>query len=80
MQKGIAYRSDWNKQQRMAVSGNMTPRFRNGNYRPLFVFSFNLEKMLKRNTKHCGNKEYCMSKWWKENIKYWTIFDGIWKE
>lgn len=46
-----------------------------------FLFDFDLEKMLKDNIYYMsGNKRQCITKWWKGEIRHWTVKDGIWKE
>lgn len=42
-----------------------------------FLFDFDLEQMLKDNV--CINRKY-ITKWWKGEIRHWTVNDGIWKE
>lgn len=46
-----------------------------------FLFDFDLEQMLKDNAHYSsyGGKRY-ITKWWKGNIRHWTVKDGIWKE
>lgn len=43
-----------------------------------FLFDFDLEKMLKDKVKYNNRKP--MQRWWKGNIRHWTVKDGIWKE
>lgn len=46
-----------------------------------FLFDFDLEQMLKDNV--CidnGKRRYYITKWWKGEIRHWTVNDGIWKE
>ena len=46
-----------------------------------FLFDFDLEQMLKDNVYYKnGNKKAYITKWWKGNIRHWTVKDGIWKE
>ena len=46
-----------------------------------FLFDFDLEKMLKDNIYYMsGNKRQYITKWWKGEIRHWTVKDGIWKE
>lgn len=47
-----------------------------------FLFDFDLEQMLKDNVyyKVGKNKRTYMERWWKGNIRHWTVKDGIWKE
>ena len=43
-----------------------------------FLFDFDLEQMLKDLlTDRQGNP---MKRWWKGEIRHWTVKDGIWKE
>ena len=43
-----------------------------------FLFDFDLEQMLKDGmTDRNGNH---MKRWWKGEIRHWTVKDGIWKE
>lgn len=47
-----------------------------------FLFDFDLEKMLNDNVYLSlgkGKRKY-MERWWKGNIRHWTVKDGIWKE
>ena len=46
-----------------------------------FVFDFDLEQMLKDNV-YCrsGKNRKYITKWWKGEIRHWTVNDGIWKE
>lgn len=46
-----------------------------------FLFDFDLEQMLKDNV--CidnGKRRYYITKWWKGEIRHWTVNDGIWRE
>lgn len=43
-----------------------------------FLFDFDLEQMLKDNV-YYGNGVY-IHKWWKGEIRHWTVNDGVWKE
>lgn len=46
-----------------------------------FLFDFDLEQMLKDNVcDNTGRYKYYITKWWKGEIRHWTILDGIWKE
>jgi hypothetical protein len=46
-----------------------------------FLFDFDLEQMLKDNVyRKVGNKKRHITKWWKGEIRHWTVNDGIWKE
>lgn len=46
-----------------------------------FLFDFDLEQMLKDNICSGGGKyKYYITKWWKGEIRHWTVNDGIWKE
>lgn len=44
-----------------------------------FLFDFDLEQMLKDNV-YFGDKKRFITKWWKGEIRYWTVNDGIWRE
>lgn len=73
-------RSDWGKQQRMAIKGKPSAKFLNGEYKPLFVFCFKMEKMLDMKVHISGGKTlYEIEKWWQGKMEYWTIFDQIWR-
>lgn len=46
-----------------------------------FLFDFDLEQMLEDNVYVGGGKyKYYITKWWKGEIRHWTVNDGIWKE
>lgn len=47
-----------------------------------FLFDFDLEQMLKDKMYYSANggKKYYITKWWKGEIRHWTVKDGIWKE
>ncbi len=47
-----------------------------------FLFDFDLEQMLKDNVYYATgrNKKRHITKWWKGEIRHWTVNDGIWKE
>lgn len=47
-----------------------------------FLFDFDLEQMLNDNVYYQvgKNKRTYMERWWKGNIRHWTVKDGIWKE
>ena len=46
-----------------------------------FLYDFDLEKMLKDNVYYQvdKNKRTYMERWWKGNIRHWTVKDGIWR-
>lgn len=46
-----------------------------------FLFDFDLEQMLKDKVYYSvnGGRRY-ITKWWKGEIRHWTVKDGIWKE
>lgn len=46
-----------------------------------FLFDFDLEQMLEDNA-YFGTGKYrrYITKWWKGEIRHWTVNDGIWKE
>lgn len=72
---GIEYK----RQKRCAILG----RIGRTNPSEHFLFDFDLEQMLEDNTYTSGSKsngrEY-ITKWWKGEIRHWTVNDGIWKE
>lgn len=72
---GIEYK----RQKRCAILG----RIGRTNPSEHFLFDFDLEQMLKDNTYTASSKnngrEY-ITKWWKGEIRHWTVNDGIWKE
>ena len=43
-----------------------------------FLFDFDLEQMLKDNA--CDGNGKCIHKWWKGEIRHWTVNDGVWKD
>ena len=46
-----------------------------------FLFDFDLEQMLKDNVYYGGGKyKKYITKWWKGEIRHWTVNDGIWRE
>lgn len=46
-----------------------------------FLFDFDLEQMLKDNVyNNSGGCRKYITKWWKGEIRHWTVNDGIWKE
>lgn len=47
-----------------------------------FLFDFDLEQMLKDNVYYTAgrNKKRHITKWWKGEIRHWTVNDGIWRE
>ena len=64
---------EYARQKRCAIRGYV------GKVKPSehFLFDFDLEKMLKDKVEYCNKP---MKKWWKGNIRHWTVKDGIWKE
>lgn len=46
-----------------------------------FLFDFDLEQMLEDNV-YDGSGKYrnYITKWWKGEIRHWTVNDGIWRE
>lgn len=68
---------EYNRQSRCAIRGYV------GRASPYehFLFDFDLEQMLKDNVYDTGGgKKYYITKWWKGEIRHWTVKDGIWKE
>lgn len=46
-----------------------------------FLFDFDLEQMLEDGIHFCAGKyKYYITKWWKGEIRHWTVNDGIWRE
>lgn len=45
-----------------------------------FLFDFDLKQMLKDNVYIPGKDRKYITKWWKGEIRHWTVNDGIWKE
>lgn len=45
-----------------------------------FVFDFDLEQMLKDKICYSSGGRRYITKWWKGEIRHWTVNDGIWKE
>lgn len=46
-----------------------------------FLFDFDLEQMLSDNVYYgSGKRRRYITKWWKGEIRHWTVNDGIWKE
>lgn len=68
---------EYNRQRVCAIRGYV------GKVQPSehFLFDFDLEQMLKDNVYFSthGEKKY-ITRWWKGNIRHWTVKDGIWKE
>lgn len=69
---------EYNRQRYCAIRGYI------GRKQPSehFLFDFDLEKMLEDNVyiNAYGNKRQYITKWWKGEIRHWTVKDGIWKE
>ena len=68
---------EYNRQRSCAIRGYI------GKKKPSehFLFDFDLEQMLKDNA-YCSVGEYnkYITKWWKGEIRHWTVNDGIWKK
>ena len=46
-----------------------------------FLFDFDLEQMLKDDAYYCnGTLRNYIHKWWKGEIRHWTVNDGVWKD
>lgn len=46
-----------------------------------FLFDFDLEQMLKDNVYYGNGKSAkYIHKWWKGEIRHWTVNDGVWKD
>lgn len=46
-----------------------------------FLFDFDLEQMLKDNVyRSDGISRVYIHKWWKGEIRHWTVNDGVWKD
>lgn len=70
-------RKEYCRQKACAVRGHI------GRVKPSehFLFDFDLEEMLKDNVYcNCGKYRKYITKWWKGEIRHWTVNDGIWKE
>lgn len=73
---------EYNRQRRCAVLG------KKGKKEPSehFLFDFDLEQMLKDRVYDGGKTvrgrtyRYYITKWWKGEIRHWTVNDGIWRE
>lgn len=68
---------EYNRQKYCAIRGYI------GRVQPSehFLFDFDLEQMLKDNVYiPAHGKKIYITKWWKGNIRHWTVKDGIWKE
>ena len=65
---------EYNRQRYCAMKGNLGKTIPSEH----FLFDFDLELMLRDGVKdQNGNK---MERWWKGNIRHWTVKDEIWKE
>ena len=65
---------EYGRQRRCAIRGYIAKV----NPSEHFLFDFDLEQMLKDGmTDRHGNP---MERWWKGEIRHWTVKDGIWKE
>lgn len=73
-----AMNKEYNAQRRCAIRGYIAKV----NPSEHFIFDFDLEQMLKGNVYICGggNKRLYITKWWKGEMRHWTVKDGIWKE
>ena len=68
---------EYNRQRRCAVCGSIRAKQPSEH----FLFDFDLEQMLK--DKACygsRNGKIQITKWWKGEIRHWTVKDGIWKK
>nr|DAP60021.1 MAG TPA: restriction endonuclease [Caudoviricetes sp.] len=71
------YKREFCRQRVCAINGHI------GKKKPSehFLFDFDLEEMLKGNVYYSTNGEKRhITKWWKGEIRHWTVNDGIWKE
>lgn len=66
---------EYNRQRNCAIRGYIA----RVNPSEHFLFDFDLEQMLKDRVCYGNNKIY-ITKWWKGEIRHWTVKDGIWKE
>lgn len=66
---------EYNRQRNCAIRGYIA----RVNPSEHFLFDFDLEQMLKDEVCYGNNKIY-ITKWWKGEIRHWTVKDGIWKE
>lgn len=71
-----AMRLEYNRQLCCAIRGYI------GRMQPSehFVFDFDLEQMLKDKIYYSSGGRRYITKWWKGEIRHWTVNDGIWKE
>lgn len=67
---------EYHRQRRCAVYGSIGVKPPSEH----FLFDFDLEQMLKDNVFYGrGKYKYYITKWWKGEIRHWTVNDGIWK-
>lgn len=68
---------EYSRQKRCAIRGYVARVKPSEN----FLFDFDLEQMLKDKVYYMsgGSKKH-ITKWWKGEIRHWTVNDGIWKE
>lgn len=71
---GKIMNKEYMRQMRSAIKGCI------GKVKPSehFLFDFDLEQMLKNNA--CDGNGKCIHKWWKGEIRHWTVNDGVWKD
>lgn len=68
---------EYNRQRSCAIRGYI------GRVKPSehFLFDFDLEQMLKGNIYYSdGTSRKYIYKWWKGEIRHWTVNDGVWKD
>lgn len=68
---------EYNRQRTCAIRGCVTKVTASEH----FLFDFDLEQMLKDNAYNTYGKRRCyITKWWKGEIRHWTVNDGVWRE
>lgn len=68
---------EYNRQRRCAINGYV------GRTKPSehFLFDFDLEQLLNDNVYiSMRSKKKYITKWWKGEIRHWTVNDGIWRK
>ena len=68
---------EYSRQRRCAVYGSVGVKPPSEH----FLFDFDLEQMLKDKVCYGNRKNNIqITKWWKGEIRHWTVNDGIWEE
>lgn len=67
---------EYNRQRCCAIRGYI------GRTKPSehFLFDFDLEQMLKDKVYYDSSYKIHIHKWWKGEIRHWTVNDGVWKD